>query len=131
MDPAKDLPDDPAFLKQLIEELRRELETQKLLGRQLQHQLEQLMRRLFGRKSEKLDPNQLQLIFAELQELGLRQESEEEASSESEDEDEEPPSESPRRQRRGGTRTPSPSEGPAARASGASAPSRGAGVFLR
>jgi transposase len=101
MDPATDLPDDPTILKQLVLELRRELESQKLLGRQLQHQMEQLMRRFLGRKSEKLDPNQLQLLFAELQELGLREESEEAASSESDDEDEEPPSESPRRRRRG------------------------------
>ena len=101
MDPTTDLPDDPTILRQLVLELRRELEAQKLLGRQLQHQMEQLMRRFLGRKSEKLDPNQLQLIFAELHALGLREESEEEASSKSDDEDEEPPSESPRRRRRG------------------------------
>ncbi len=100
MDPATDLPDDPVFLKQFIVELLQELETQKLLGRQLQNQMEQLLRRFLGRSSEKLDPNQLQLIFAELQELGIRdEESEEEASSDSDDEDEEPPSEPPRRRR--------------------------------
>ena len=100
--PTKDLPDDPAFLKQLIVELRRELEAKERLGQQLQHQLEQLMRKLFGRKSEKLNPDQLEMVFAELQELGLREEPEAEESSDSEEAEEDPASETPRRRRRRG-----------------------------
>ena len=66
MDPmptAADLPDDPELLKLLVIELLQELEAKKRMGEQLQRQLEQVMRKLFGRKSEKLDPNQLQLIL--------------------------------------------------------------------
>ena len=100
--PAKDLPDDPAFLKQLIVELRRELDAKERLGQQLQHQLEQLMRKLFGRKSEKLNPDQLEMIFTELQELGLREEAETEESSDSEEDDDDPALANPRRQRRRG-----------------------------
>ncbi len=98
--PTKDLPDDPTFLKQLVVELRQEIESNHRFQEQLQHQLAQLMRKLFGRQSEKLDPNQLKLIFAELQALGLDDGAED--SAESEEEDEEPASESPRRRRRRG-----------------------------
>lgn len=94
-----DLPDDPAFLKQLIVELRQQLQASHRLQEQLQHQLEQLMRKLFGRQSEKLNPNQLELLFAELQNLGLGEESE--ASSDSDEETEEPASAPSRRRRRG------------------------------
>lgn len=93
--PTSELPDNPAFLKQLIVELREEIKSSRRLQEQLQHQLEQLMRKLFGRQSEKLDPNQLTLLFAELQSLGLSKE-------DSEEEDDEPPSEPSRRRRRGG-----------------------------
>ncbi len=98
--PTADLPDDPAFLKQLVVELRQEIEANHRLQQQLQHQLEQLMRKLFGRQSEKLDPNQLKMVFAELQNLGLRDEAED--SSETKEEDDESASDPPRRQRRGG-----------------------------
>ena len=60
-----ELPDDPVLLKQINREL---LEINAKLQRKnesLQQQLDQLRRRLFGHKSEKLDPNQ-PLLFPEL-----------------------------------------------------------------
>jgi transposase len=57
------LPDDLEAAHRLIRELIETLRQQTHLNDKLQHQLEQLLRRLYGRKSEKLDPNQL-LLFA-------------------------------------------------------------------
>jgi transposase len=57
------LPDDLETAHQLIRELIAALRRQTHLNANLQHQLEQLLRRLYGRKSETLDPNQL-LLFA-------------------------------------------------------------------
>src|SRR3954462_12402346 len=57
------LPDDIETAHRLIRELLETLRQQTHLNDRLQHQLEQLLRRLYGRKSEKLDPNQL-LLFA-------------------------------------------------------------------
>lgn len=48
--------------KQLqIEELTKKLRSAELKVSMLQHQVEQLLRRVYGRKSERLDPNQLML----------------------------------------------------------------------
>jgi transposase len=58
------LPDDLEAAHRLIRELLATLRQQTHLNENLQHQLEQLLRRLYGRKSEKLDPNQL-LLFAQ------------------------------------------------------------------
>ena len=58
------LPDDLDAAHRLIRELLATLRQQTYLNEKLQHQLEQLLRRLYGRKSEKLDPNQL-LLFAQ------------------------------------------------------------------
>jgi transposase len=57
VDPAL-LPDDPTVLKQLVAQLC--VEIQKHVGRveQLEHQMTLLLRRLYGVKSEKLDPRQ-------------------------------------------------------------------------
>jgi len=57
------LPDDIETAHRLIRELLETLRQQTHLNDTLRHQLEQLLRRLYGRKSEKLDPNQL-LLFA-------------------------------------------------------------------
>ena len=57
------LPDDLEAAHRLIRELIETLRQQTHLNEKLQHQLEQLLRRLDGRKSEQLDPNQL-LLFA-------------------------------------------------------------------
>ncbi len=57
------LPDDIETAHRLIRELLEPLRQQTHLNDTLQHQLEQLLRRIYGRKSEKLDPDQL-LLFA-------------------------------------------------------------------
>jgi transposase len=57
------LPDDIGAAHRLIRELLATLREQAHLNDKLQHQLEQLLRRIYGRKSETLDPNQL-LLFA-------------------------------------------------------------------
>src|SRR5271166_2816450 len=61
--PPHELPTDLETAHQLIAELLETVRTQGRFIEKLQHQLEQLLRRLYGRKSEKLDPNQL-LLFA-------------------------------------------------------------------
>jgi transposase len=58
------LPDDLEAAHRLIRELLATLRQQTHLNEKLQHQLEQLLRQFYGRKSEKLDPNQL-LLFAQ------------------------------------------------------------------
>jgi transposase len=57
------LPDDIADAHRLIRALLATLREQTHLNDKLQHQLEQLLRKLYGKKSETLDPNQL-LLFA-------------------------------------------------------------------
>lgn len=42
-----------------IEELNKKLHSTQLSQKMLQHQVDQLLRRVYGRRSEKLDPNQL------------------------------------------------------------------------
>ena len=59
-----ELPTDLETCHQLIRELLESLSRQSYLNEKLQHQLEQLLRRIYGRKSEKLNPNQL-LLFAQ------------------------------------------------------------------
>src|SRR6516225_10759017 len=58
------LPDDLEAAHQLIRELLATLGTQIHLNEELQHQLEQLLRHRFGRKTERVDPAQL-LLFAQ------------------------------------------------------------------
>lgn len=60
-----DLPDDPDLLKQINRELLTINAKQQAKIDSLQAQLDQLRRRLFGHKSEKLNPDQL-LLFPEL-----------------------------------------------------------------
>jgi transposase len=66
-----ELPTDLPTCHQLIRALLESLDQQIHLNEKLQHQLEQLLRHRFGRKSEKLDPDQLLLfareVLAELQ----------------------------------------------------------------
>jgi transposase len=61
--PADSLPDDLETAHQLIRELLETLAQQVHLNETLQHQLEQALRRFYGRKTERIDPNQL-LLFA-------------------------------------------------------------------
>jgi transposase len=62
--PADPLPDDLEAAHQLIRELLETLSQQLHLNAKLQHQLEQLLRHRYGRKSERVDPAQL-LLFAQ------------------------------------------------------------------
>src|SRR4051794_41003048 len=61
--PADPLPGDLETAHQLIRELLETLGQQLHLNAKLQHQLEQLLRQRYGRKSERVDPAQL-LLFA-------------------------------------------------------------------
>src|SRR5271167_4568553 len=62
--PADPLPDDLETAHQLIRELLETLGQQIHLNAKLQHQLEQLLRQRYGKKSEHVDPAQL-LLFAQ------------------------------------------------------------------
>jgi transposase len=59
------LPDDPAILKSMILELMATLADTRQEREQLQHRIALLLQRLYGRRSERFDPNQ-PLLFAEL-----------------------------------------------------------------
>jgi transposase len=63
--PVAHLPDDPVVLKAMIHELLARLHASEHDKEQLQHRLSDLLRRLYGPRSERLDPNQL-VLFAEL-----------------------------------------------------------------
>ena len=58
------LPDDVATLHAMIRELLKSLRDSQHAREGLEHRLDQLLRRLYGPRSEKIDPNQL-LLFAE------------------------------------------------------------------
>src|SRR5271156_2955282 len=70
IDPNTPLPEDIESAHRLIRELLKSLHQQAHLNENLQHQLEQLLRRLYGKKSEKLDLNQLLLFAREILEAG-------------------------------------------------------------
>lgn len=63
MSPIDQLPEDPKALKQVIADLYGRLQKQDAENEQLRHQLQQLLRARYGRKSELFDPSQL-TIFA-------------------------------------------------------------------
>jgi len=58
----EDLPDDPATLKQMVLELLASLHQERHDKEKFRHRLELLLHRLYGRRTERLDPNQL-LLF--------------------------------------------------------------------
>jgi transposase len=62
-DPAN-LPDDPALLKAMLAELLVALRASRQEGERLRQRLDQLLRRLYGPRSERLNPDQ-PLLFAE------------------------------------------------------------------
>jgi transposase len=62
-DPAH-LPDDPAVLKAIFAELLAALRASRQEGERLRQRLDQLLRRLCGPRSERLNPDQL-LLFPE------------------------------------------------------------------
>jgi transposase len=63
VDPAS-LPDDPALLKAMLAELLAALRASRQEGERLRERLDQLLRRLYGPRSERLNPDQ-PLLFAE------------------------------------------------------------------
>src|SRR5712691_9060501 len=58
------LPDDPALLKAMLAELCAALRASRQEGERLRERLDQLLRRLYGPRSERLHPDQL-LLFPE------------------------------------------------------------------
>jgi transposase len=60
----KTLPEDPATLQDVVGQLLGSLQEKERRIEHLEHQLEQLLRRLYGPRSERIDPNQL-VLFAE------------------------------------------------------------------
>lgn len=60
----EDLPDDAATLKRLILELLASLHEQQSANQALRHRIDLLLRRLYGPRGERFDPNQL-LLFAQ------------------------------------------------------------------
>ena len=62
------LPDDLPTLKGLVVELAQALHDEQQQGARLREQLERLLRRLYGRRSERLDPSQL-ILFGQDQNL--------------------------------------------------------------
>src|SRR3954470_4546367 len=61
-DPMANLPDDPVFLRQMIVELLGALRDTRRQNEELQHRLDLLLRRLYGPRTERFDPNQPLLI---------------------------------------------------------------------
>src|SRR5512135_3815303 len=61
-DAAASLPDDPVILQQMIRELLAVLRQTRHENEQLQHRLDLLLRRLYGPRTERFDPNQPLLI---------------------------------------------------------------------
>lgn len=68
------LPDDLALCHQIIRELLKQLKLEQGKRERIEHRLDQLLRRQYGQRSEKIDPNQL-LLFA------LQEDSESEAAT--------------------------------------------------
>src|SRR5271165_1890228 len=107
---ADPLPDDLETAHQLIRELLETLSQQLHLNAKLQHQLEQLLRQRYGRKSEWVDPAQL-LLFA--QEILAQAEPETEPTSQPDpDPEPPPPSRTPRPKTTGHGRKPLPAHLP-------------------
>src|SRR3954465_791005 len=61
-DPTANLPNDPVFLQQMIIELLGALRDTRRQNEELQHRLDLLLRRLYGPRTERFDPNQPLLI---------------------------------------------------------------------
>src|SRR6516225_5803162 len=61
-DAAASLPDDPAILQHMIRELLEVLRQTRQENEQLQHRLDLLLRRLYGPRTERFDPNQPLLL---------------------------------------------------------------------
>src|SRR5271170_1591827 len=57
-----ELPDDPQTLRTLVLQLLEALRGEREQREQLEHRLDLVLRKLYGRSSEKVDPNQLTLF---------------------------------------------------------------------
>lgn len=98
------LPDDLALLKQLVIQLIQELRAKSQEQQSLEHRIDLLLRRLYGRSSEKLDPRQGTLFDVQSPEA-----SPVEPASGQEIENEEAPSDAPpKKKRKGHGRRPKP-----------------------
>ena len=75
------LPDDLAACHALILQLMEELHKVQGENGRMEHQLQQLLRRLYGRSAEKIDPNQLALFAEMLQQIQAQEPPAEEPSS--------------------------------------------------
>src|SRR5438270_2063739 len=64
------LPDDVTLLKQLVIQLIQELRADRQKKEALEHRIDLLLRRLYGRTSEKLDPRQGTLFDTAVAEAG-------------------------------------------------------------
>ena len=67
------LPDDPVLLRGVISQLLGAVEKLERKNAWLQAEVEALFRKLFRKRSEKLDPNQLELVFEAMRDLGIPQ----------------------------------------------------------
>src|SRR4051794_34267906 len=61
-EPAATLPDDPVLLQQMVRELLDALRQTRRENEQLRHRLDLLLRRLYGPRTERFDPDQPLLI---------------------------------------------------------------------
>lgn len=55
--------DEQALLRDLVDELREHLRASQRENERLRHQLDQLLRRMYGRKTERVDPSQAELAL--------------------------------------------------------------------
>lgn len=62
-----ELPDDPQLLRTLVLQLLEALRGERAQREQLEHRLDLVLRKLYGRSSEKVDPNQLPLFDSSLE----------------------------------------------------------------
>ena len=67
------LPDDPATLRQLVLQLLEALRGKDADLSHLQNRMDLLLRRLYGRSSEKIDPLQMLLFDAATQEAAIQE----------------------------------------------------------
>jgi transposase len=70
LDPSQ-LPADPEVLRNVISQLLGAVERLEKKNAWLQAEVEALFRKLFHRRSEKLDPRQLELVFEAMRDLGI------------------------------------------------------------
>ena len=65
--PAADLPDDPVLLRTMLLATMTALDAERAANARLEQLLNQLRRMQFGKRSEKLDADQLNLAFEDIE----------------------------------------------------------------